>query len=97
MYNGLPNTFKFSALPVKSVSANQYCHLIIHSFHFVCEFQKIFYYRDVNQGWEAWPHAHLNKKFKSINICETSQNVFVALANIDMFQMILKSLFTVDF
>ena len=21
------------------------------------------------QGWEAWPHAHLNEKLKSINIC----------------------------
>ena len=21
------------------------------------------------QGWEAQPHAHLNQKFKSINIC----------------------------
>ena len=21
------------------------------------------------QGWEAWPHTHLNEKFKSINIC----------------------------
>ena len=22
-----------------------------------------------HQGWEAWPHAHLNEKLKSINIC----------------------------
>ena len=21
------------------------------------------------QGWEVWPHAHLNEKLKSINIC----------------------------
>ena len=21
------------------------------------------------QGWEAWPHAHLDANFKSINIC----------------------------
>ena len=26
------------------------------------------------QGWEAWPHAHLNEKSKSINICQTSHD-----------------------
>ena len=29
---------------------------------------------DHGQGWEAWPHAHLNEKLKSINICSTSHD-----------------------
>ena len=27
------------------------------------------------QGWEAWPHAHLNEKLESINICLTSHDL----------------------
>ena len=53
------------------------------------------------QGWEAWPHAHFNEKLKSTSakpFLTKIQNLFVALVNMDTFQMTLKlSLFTVDF
>ena len=33
-----------------------------------CECKTFFLLHKV-QGWEVWPHAHLNEKLKSINIC----------------------------
>ena len=56
----------------------------------------------IHQGWEAWPHTHLNEKLNPSTsakpVMVKLQNLFVALVNIDTFQIILKlSLFTVDF
>ena len=54
------------------------------------------------QGWETWTHAHLNENLNPSTaakpVMTKLQNLFVALVNMDTFQMTLKlSLFTVDF
>ena len=53
------------------------------------------------QGWEAWPHLHLDETLNPLTsvkpVMNKLQHVFVALVNVDIFQMTLKlSLFTVD-
>ena len=66
-------------LPAVSVQCN-YSSNFSKIGNFICKEIKLFFYclhlkciskslQNNYQGWEGWPHAHLNASYKSINIC----------------------------